>query len=220
MLRNHLRAYLIADFGGREPEAVFEAVSLALAGGIGTVQYRDKTGASSETRRERARRLLALTKAHGAFLVVNDDVELALRIGADGVHLGPEDEAVDAVRVRVPVEFLIGGSAGSVDTARSHELAGADYVGCGAVFDAAASKANASAPRGVDFIRSIAEAVSIPVVGIGGITLSNASSVMEAGAAGVAVIRAILDAEDPRSAAERLLMAHASSVGDPSSSSG
>jgi thiamine-phosphate pyrophosphorylase len=125
----------------------------------------------------------------GAIFVVNDDVEAALRLGADGVHLGRSDEGAERA---VAEGLLLGTSAAVVEDARQGEAAGAAYVGAGPVW-ATPSKPDADPPIGLDGLAEICRAVSIPVVAIGGVDVSNAADCIRAGAAGVAVIRATRD---------------------------
>lgn len=203
-LARRLRLYLIADLTTRNPDQVFEVVSNCLAAGVTAVQYRNKSDRAWEQHRAWAARLRELTRAHNALFFVNDRLDLALDVGADGVHLGPDDMSPRAAREQVGADFIIGGSAGTVDRAEQLATAGCDYLGVGAVFDARGSKANASAPRGPNVIAEIKAAVNIPIVAIGGIDIDNAAKVFAAGADGVAVIRALLDATEPVEATQRL----------------
>jgi thiamine-phosphate diphosphorylase len=201
-----LRVYAIIDPAHVSGDVQIEDVARsAIRGGAGVVQLRDKTSTARELV-QRARRLQQVCSEMGALFVVNDRLDVALAAGADGVHLGPEDVPVNDAR-RVAPDLVIGASAGDVATARRLQQAGADYLGCGAVFRAAPSKPDASEPKGTEFLEDIAREVSIPFVGIGGIHPGNARSVIEAGAAGVAVIRAICGAGDPEAAARELLEA-------------
>jgi thiamine-phosphate pyrophosphorylase len=136
-----------------------------------------------------------------AMFVVNDDVDAALALEADGVHLGRDDEGVDRA---LAAGLLVGLSAASVDEALDAEWQGAAYVGAGPVW-ATPSKPDADPPIGLDGLRDICEAVSIPVVAIGGVDSSNAGSCIDAGASGVAVIRAITEAGAVRRAVDEAL---------------
>jgi thiamine-phosphate pyrophosphorylase len=163
-----------------------ESARAAVKAGATVVQLRRK-GASTEQRVEAGRGLGEL----GATFVVNDDVEAALCLEADGVHLGRADAGAERA---VGAGLLLGTSAASVDEARAGEAKGAGYVGAGPVW-ATPSKDDADPPIGLDGLAAICAAVSVPVVAIGGIYASNAADCIRAGAAGVAVIRA---AGDPR----------------------
>ena len=122
----------------------------------------------------------------GPTFIVNDDVHAAIALGADGLHLGRDDSGAEEA---LAADLMLGRSASSVEEARAAQAEGASYVGAGPVW-ATPSKPDADPPIGLDGIRAICEAVSIPVVAIGGIDVSNARACIEAGAAGVAVVRA------------------------------
>ena len=133
--------------------------------------------------------------------MVNDDVEAALRLDADGVHLGRHDEGAERA---VAAGLLLGISAASVEEARAGAALGAGYIGAGPVW-ASPSKPDADPPIGLGGLAAICEAVSIPVVAIGGVDVSNAADCIRAGAAGVAVIRAAADARELRAAVDAAL---------------
>ena len=206
-LASRLRVYLIADFTKREPGKVLEVVSDCLSAGVTAVQYRNKAELSWEQHRSWASRLLELTRSNDALLFINDRLDLAMEVGADGAHLGPDDMAPRLARAQAGDGFIIGGSTGTAARAQQLAAAGCDYLGVGAVFDAVGSKPDASAPRGPEVIAAIKAAVDIPLVGIGGIDCLNAGEVFRAGADGVAVIRALLDALDPVKATMELVEA-------------
>jgi thiamine-phosphate pyrophosphorylase len=186
---------------GREPLEVAEA---ALRGGAGVLQLREKRPDITDDARLRlAARLAALCAEYDAAFIVNDRLDIAREVGADGVHLGPGDMPVDEARRRAP-SLVIGGSAGTPARAAALEEQGADYLGCGAVYRAAPSKPDASDPRGPAFLQKIRARVSIPIVGIGGIDAGNAAAVIERGADGVAVIRSVVSSDDPEAATREL----------------
>ena len=174
-----------------------ETARRAVADGADVVQLRVK-GASTDELVERGRGFADLD----ATFVVDDDVEAALRLGADGVHLGRRD--VGAERA-LAAGLTLGLSAASVDEARAAEAAGAAYVGAGAVW--ATPSKPAAAAIGLDGLRAICAAVSIPVVAIGGVDAASAAACIEAGAAGVAVIRAVADLPALRRAVDEALAA-------------
>ncbi|PSQ44029.1 thiamine phosphate synthase, partial [Halobacteriales archaeon SW_7_68_16] len=152
------------------------------------------------------RELRALTREAGVAFVVNDRVDLALAVDADGVHLGDDDLPVSAARELLGADATIGRSVSFVDDAREAQRAGADYLGVGAVYSTA-SKDDIDGDEyevGPGRVREIVDAVDVPVVGIGGITPENAGPVVEAGADGVAVITAITGADDPKAATREL----------------
>lgn len=199
-----LRLIVITDrelAGERGVEAV---VAEALRAGARAVQLRRKDAGAGALLDE-ARRLREMTRDAGALLFVNDRFDVALAAGADGVHLGPDDLPVAAVRAAVPPEFLVGYSTDEPAEAREAVAAGADYIGCGTVF-ATKSKADAGEAVGPGGLDAVAAAVEVPVVGIGGITPERAGAVAEeTRAAGTAVIRAVMGARDVESAVRGLL---------------
>ncbi len=168
----------------------------AAEGGATVVQLRRK-GASTEELVDAGRGFVGLEAA----FVVNDDVEAALRLGADGVHLGRDDPGAERA---VAAGLLLGTSAVTVDEARAGEALGAAYVGAGPVW-ATPSKPDADPPIGLDGLAAICSAVSVPVVAIGGVDSTNAGDCIRAGAAGVAVVRAARDAAAVRAAVDAAL---------------
>jgi thiamine-phosphate pyrophosphorylase len=180
-----------------------DTVRAALRGGAPAIQLRDKLRTPRESV-EMARALLAETRAVGALLFVNDRVDVALAAGADGAHLGDDDLPVAAARRIVPAGFLLGRSADNSEVAAAAERDGADYVGVGPIYPTA-TKADAGAAVGPARIAAVRAAVRIPVVGIGGITAANTRAVIAAGADGVAVVSAMMNADDPEEAT-RVLM--------------
>lgn len=201
-LRDALRLYVITDRGlarGRPDE---EVVRQAIAGGATALQLRWKTGPLTEALHV-GRVLRELCHRAGVLFIVNDRVDLALALEADGVHVGLSDLPVEEARRLLGSEAVIGFSPERLDQALAAEQAGADYLGVGPVFPTS-TKPDAGPAVGLEHLRRIAAAVRIPVVGIGGITAENAAAVIEAGAVGVAVISAVVGAEDIVAAATRL----------------
>lgn len=184
-------------------DEVEEFIRRIIDGGATWIQLRDKE-ATGRQLVDRARRLAGICTAQGAQFIVNDRLDVALAAGADGVHLGPDDVPVEAARTVVDGDFVVGGSAGTPEAATRLQNEGADYLGVGAIYEARSSKSDASPPRGPEAIEAVVDAVDVPVVGIGGIDASNAKQVVEHGAAGVAVISALMDADDPEAAAAAL----------------
>ena len=176
-----------------------ETARLAVERGATVVQWRLKSAPRVDVV-ERGRATRSLCARHGVTFVVNDDVEAALMLGADGVHLGRMDEGAARAKDH---GLLLGLSATSLDEARA--AAGqADYVGAGPVWETP-SKLDADPAIGLDGLREICSAITIPVVAIGGIDAGNAAECIRAGAAGVAVIRAARDAARLRAAIDAAL---------------
>ena len=170
-----------------------ETARAAAAGGATVIQLRLK-GAPTLEVVERGRPVAEVAREAEITFVVNDNVEAALALNADGVHLGRADQGKELARA---TGLLLGISAASVYEAMAGVEQGADYIGAGPVWPTP-TKAEAGSPIGLDGLAAICEAVEVPVVAIGGIDASNAGDCLNAGAAGVAVVRASLDARGVR----------------------
>ena len=210
-LNRRLRLIVITDSGLAAPQDVTAVVGAALRAGAPAVQLRDKMLAQRDLLPV-ARRLRADTHTAGALFFVNDRLDLALAVDADGVHLGPDDLPVAAARRIAPPGFLIGHSADDPGGARAAVAAGADYIGCGTVF-ATRTKADAGAAIGLGRLGEVARSVDVPVVAIGGVTVRNAPQVFAAGAAGCAVVSAVMGATDPERAVRGFLRAGTAASG-------
>jgi thiamine-phosphate pyrophosphorylase len=173
---------------------VVDVVAAALAAGAPSVQVRAKDASARELL-ELGRAILPLARERGALLFVNDRLDVALALGADGVHLGPDDLPVAAARRAIGTGFLIGASADDPKVARQLVADGADYIGCGAVY-ATSTKADAGDVIGLEGLDRVARAVDVPVVGIGGITVERAADVARTRASGIAVVGAVMTAPD------------------------
>lgn len=195
------KLYVIVDrsaLGGRDP---VEVAAAAVRGGADVIQWRDKQAPDGEFL-ETARRLREQTRKQGVLFIVNDRVAAALRSQADGVHVGHEDLAIPEVRALVGDSMLIGRSTHSLEEALEAQRQGADYIGVGPVF---ATPTKPGYPAvGLELVRQVKGKVRIPWVAIGGIDLENAGLVSSAGAACVAVVRAVAAASDPEAAARSL----------------
>jgi thiamine-phosphate pyrophosphorylase len=186
-----LRLIVITDKIMAAPRDLFEVVRQSLQAGAPAIQLRDKQ-ASARDLLGQAQVLRDLTHQHRALFFVNDRLDVALAARADGVHLGPDDVPIAAARLVVPDDFLIGVSVDLPDAARAAQRDGANYIGCGAVFGTQSKAEAANEAIGVEQLRSVVKAVTIPVVGIGGITPENVAAVAETGAAGTAAISAVM----------------------------
>lgn len=194
--------YVITDrriAGGR---SILDVVRAAIQGGATVVQLREKTTTTREMV-ELGQALHEITHQTGVPLIVNDRLDVALAIDAEGVHVGHDDMPVALARQLIGPDRILGMSPETLAEARHAERDGADYLGVGDVYGTP-TKPDAGTPIGVEGLAGVIRAVSIPVVAVGGITLDNAGSVIEAGAAGVAVISVIVGAPDPEAAARRL----------------
>jgi thiamine-phosphate pyrophosphorylase len=179
-----------------------EAMTAAFSSGVRLFQYRDKSG-SRRAIYEAALLLARTARQLGALFIVNDHADIAAAAGADGVHLGQDDLPIEGARRLLGGGKIIGISTHSAKQAREAERAGADYIGFGPIY--ATFTKDAGAAQGTDAIRIIKQTVKIPVIAIGGINRENAPEVVRAGADGVAVIGAILSAENIAAAAEEIV---------------
>lgn len=192
-IREALKLYAVTDNAWLGERTLAECVEAALAGGATFVQLRDKH-ADDATLRAEAAELLALCRAAGVPFVVNDDVECALAVGADGVHVGQDDMACERARALLGPDAIVGVSTQTVEQARAAEAAGADYLGVGGVIGTATKpEAGVLTP---DEFRAIAAAVDIPVVAIGGVSAETIPLLAELNVDGAAVVSAIFAADD------------------------
>ncbi|MDH4163431.1 MAG: thiamine phosphate synthase [Nitrospirota bacterium] len=172
-------------------------IAAALASGVGLFQYRNKTGTRRSIVRT-ARSIVEAVKRGGGIIILNDHADIACAVGADGVHLGQDDLPLqDARRVLGP-DRIIGISTHSRSQAEAAEAGGADYIGFGPLFPTRTK--DAGPVQGIERLRDIRRAVSLPIIAIGGISSVTAKDVIEAGAESVAVISAVLSAPDPKAA--------------------
>lgn len=174
----------------------------AISAGVRFFQYRDKLR-SRRAIYDTALSLAQIAHRAGALLIVNDHADIAAAVAADGVHLGQDDLPIEQARKVLGKDKIIGISTHSIEQAREAERSGADYIGFGPIF--MTSTKNAGATQGVGNLAVIKRAVTIPVIAIGGINHANVGEVIRAGADGVAVISAILRADDITSAVEEMV---------------
>lgn len=185
--------YLVTDTAYFKDDSIWNKMEAALAAGVTLVQYRDKT-ASSRILYERALKMKALCDKYKVPMLVDDRADIAFAVGAAGVHVGQSDLPAEIARRLLGEDAIIGVSAHNADEALAAEAAGADYLGCGAVYPTGTKKD--TSVIGTEGLKAIRAATKLPFVGIGGITLANYSKVLAAGANGAAVVSAILGAED------------------------
>lgn len=202
--KKELRLYFImgSTNTNRDPAHVLQR---AIDGGVTAFQYREK-GSNALTGTEKLKLGIALRNVcleNNIPFIVNDDIELAIKLYADGVHIGQQDESVDVVRERLPAHISIGVSVSTVEEALIAEAQGANYLGVGPIFPTS-TKADAREPIGMEKVREIGLITSLPIVAIGGINKDNARMIMESGIAGISVISAISEAENIRGAAWEL----------------
>lgn len=194
--------YLVTDkkLAGENP--LTDIVASAIAGGVTIVQYREKNASTGEMITESSS-LHVVTKKAGVPLIINDRVDICLAIDAEGVHVGQSDMPVSLVRKLIGSEKIIGVSVKTVEEAMQAMQEGVDYISAGDIFGTT-TKLDAGAPIGLERVKEIAQSVSIPFIGIGGITKENAASVLHVGANGIAVISAIIGKPNPEQEAREL----------------
>jgi len=201
---NDFRLYLITDRKLFTTECLFYmAVEDALKGGIKVIQLREKD-LSTRKLLEMAQWMRDITKEYGAKLFINDRVDIALSVEADGVHLGQNSIPVYAVRKISEEKLLIGVSTHGIDEAIEAEKDGADFITLGPIYETP-SKLKYGNPIGIDALREVKSKISIPVLAIGGIKLDKVLEVMEADVDGIALISAILTAENIKETTEKFM---------------
>ena len=196
-----LTLYLVTDSGLNTAASLPDAVEQAIMGGVTLVQLREKT-ADSRDFYEKALQVKAVTDRYSVPLIINDRLDIAQAVNAAGVHLGAEDIPVDVARKILGDDKIIGATAKTLAQALAAEKAGADYLGCGAMYLSTAKPG--ALPMSKETLSEILAAVHIPVVAIGGIGEGNVQEIIPLGVNGVAVVSAIIAQEDITAAAARL----------------
>ena len=191
--KQYLRLYAVTDRTWTEKQTLFQQVEAAVKGGATGVQLREKELDEAAFLQE-AKEICALCRRYNVPFIVNDNVDIALACGADGVHVGQEDMAAGDVRCRAGKDIILGVTVHTVEEARQAVLNGADYLGLGAVFPTG-TKTDAEQMPG-DMLRAICDSVELPIVAIGGINRDNLFKLSGSGVDGVALVSAIFSAED------------------------
>jgi len=200
-IENLTGLYLILDIQALKGRNPTEAAGQAIRGGAKIIQLRDKVS-SKKKLLPIAQALRNLCAEHGVLFIINDHLDLALAVNADGLHLGQEDLPLIEARKLLPIEKILGGSGRTIGEATIAQSAGADYLGVGSIFPTP-SKENTEV-IGLERLRRIKQAVTLPLVAIGGINKDNAAQVIAAGADSVAVINAVLGATDIEKASREI----------------
>ena len=202
-MRIQLALHVLTDREWSRGRDTLTVATAALDGGATVIQLRDKK-ASTRTLVEEGLALRALTRERGALLIVNDRIDVALAVEADGAHVGQDDDMPIALaRKLLGPDRILGVSAGNLEDATTAVAGGADYLGVGPIY-ATNTKANAGEPIGLSLLTELARRYTIPLVAIGSIKAENAADVVQAGATGIAVISAVVSAEDIATATRRL----------------
>ena len=191
--KRHMLLYAVTDRAWTGKQTLYEQVEAALKGGVTCVQLREKELEETAFLQE-AKELCALCRRYGVPFLVNDNVEIAIACGADGIHVGQEDLAAGEVRRRVGENMILGVSVHTVEEAYQAVRDGADYLGLGAVFPTS-TKTDVEQMSN-ETLRAICDAVDVPIVAIGGINRGNILKLAGSGVDGVALVSAIFSAED------------------------
>lgn len=197
-----LSLYLVTDKRNKTDDEFLEIIEEAIKGGTTVVQIREKEGETLDFY-NLALKVKEITSKYNVPLIVNDRIDVALAIKSEGVHIGQTDMPADVARSLIGDEMILGVSASTVKEARKAEKDGADYIGTGAVFPTATKDDAPSITK--DDLKEVTGSINIPTVAIGGITLENASELAGTGIAGISVVSAIMNSEDPKTASENLL---------------
>ncbi len=199
------RLHMLTDTVLQSRFSHLELARMAIKGGADAIQFRQKVGATREMI-EIVRQLKQLCLNSGVTLIVNDRVDVAIAAEADGVHLGQNDFPIPLARKLLGESRIIGGSAASLEEAQKCLVEGADYIGFGPVYPTT-SKEDADPVTGIKLLKQTVEAIPLPIMAIGGISVENTPEVIRAGARGIAVISAVCCQEDPEQAARALRQA-------------
>lgn len=202
-LKQLLSLYLVTDNSYLKGRALTDIVSEAIAGGVTMVQLREKDASSAEFYRK-ALEIKKITKAANIPLIINDRLDIALAIDADGLHIGQSDLPYPVARKLLGYDKIIGLSVETIEQAKEANNLDVDYIGISPIFGTP-SKTDTFSTFGIEGIKEVASFTKHPSVAIGGINLSNAKEIIEAGADGIAVISAIIADENPKKAAELLI---------------
>ena len=193
--------YLVTDRRNKTDEEFLNIIEEAIKGGTTIVQLREKTASTKEFY-DLALKVKEITSRYGVPLLINDRIDIALAVGSEGVHIGQDDMPADIAREIIGEDKILGVSASTVEEAKKAEIDSADYIGSGAVFPTSTKDDADSVSK--EELKEIVDSIDIPVVAIGGITVENASTLKGSGIAGVSVVSAIMSAEDPKEASEKL----------------
>ena len=197
------RLHVLTDITLQNRFSHLDLAEMAVLGGADTIQYRQKRGSTREMI-EVARKMKSICSNAGIPFIVNDRVDIALAVNADGVHLGQDDFPAHLARRLLGRDRIIGGSAGSIEEARKCLGEGVDYIGFGPVYTTT-SKSDAGPAVGIETIKQVSNEIPLPIIAIGGVSSENTMDVIRAGANGIAVISAVCCQEDPELATRTLL---------------
>ena len=193
--------YLVTDRRNKTDDEFLNIIEEAIKGGTTIVQLREKTASTKEFY-DLALKVKEITSKYGVPLLINDRIDIALAVDSEGVHIGQDDMPAGIAREIIGEDKILGVSASTVEEAKKAEIDSADYIGSGAVFPTATKDDADSVSE--EELKEIVDSIDIPVVAIGGITIENAHTLKASGIAGFSVVSAIMSAEDPKEASEKL----------------
>lgn len=196
-----LSLYLVTDKSD-DVEKFLKTIEEAIQGGVSVVQIREKTADTLDFY-NLALKVKEITTKYDVPLIINDRVDVALAIDADGVHVGQSDMPCDVTRKLVGADKIVGVSAATIEEAQKAERDGADYIGTGAVFPTSTKDDAPSITK--KELKEVVDSIDIPVVAIGGINLDNASELTDTGIAGLSVVSAIMSSDNPKESSKKLL---------------
>lgn len=196
-----LSLYLVTDKSD-DKEKFLKTIEEAIKGGVSVVQIREKT-ADTKDFYNLALKVKEITAKYNVPLIINDRVDIALAIDADGVHVGQSDMPCDITRKLIGNDKILGVSAATIEEAKKAQKDGADYIGTGAVFPTTTKDDAPSITK--KELKEIVDSINIPVVAIGGITLGNAKELVDTGIKGLSVVSAIMSSDNPKKSSEKLL---------------
>lgn len=196
-----LTLYLVTD-NSDDVKKFLKTIEEGIKGGVTVVQIREKTADTLDFY-NLALKVKEITAKYKVPLIINDRVDIALAIDADGVHVGQSDMPCDVTRKLIGEDKILGVSAATIDEAKKAQKDGADYIGTGAVFPTATKDDAPSVTK--NELKEIIKSIDIPVVAIGGINLENASQLTDTGIAGLSVVNAIMSSDDPKKSSQELL---------------
>ena len=193
--------YLVTDRTTKTDKEFLAIIEKAILGGVSVIQLREKNASTGEFYRI-ALRLKELTSKYNIPLIVNDRLDIALAIEADGVHVGQSDLPADVVRAIIGEDKIMGVSAATIETAKKAELDGADYIGTGAIYPTETKEASCIS---MDYLKKIVDNVNIPVIAIGGLNENNIDQkLINTGIKGISVVSAIMNSTNPKEASAKL----------------
>ena len=193
--------YLVTDRRNKTDEEFLNIIEEAIKGGTTIVQLREKTASTKEFY-DLALKVKEITSRYDVPLLINDRIDIALAVDSEGVHIGQDDMPAGIAREIIGEDKILGVSASTVEEAKKAEIDSADYIGSGAVFPTSTKDDADSVSK--EELKEIVDSIDIPVVAIGGITVENAHTLKGSGIAGFSVVSAIMSAEDPKEASEKL----------------